>query len=106
MTPLNFNFWPIDSQLTEAFPSVTGASTPITPGKQRLGLYLRGVCGLDLLAPDLKTRGRSRLKGWHGGAAKHSDGVRSSGGRGGGGRGLGRWSLAVRERSSTVTGGR
>ena len=46
------------------------------------------------------------LKGWPGGAAKHGGGVRSRGGRGGGGRGLGRWSLAVRERSSTVTGGR
>ena len=38
----------------EAFPGVTGASTPITPGKQRLGVYLRGVCGLELLAPDLE----------------------------------------------------
>ena len=49
---------------------------------------------------------RPGLKGWPGGAAKHDDGVRSMGGRGGGGRGLGRWSLAVRERSSTVTGWR
>ena len=48
----------------EAFPGVTGASTPITPGKQRLGVYLRGVCGLDLLAPDLETGGRPGLKGW------------------------------------------
>ena len=54
VTPLNFNFWPVDSQLTEAFPGVTGASTPITPGKQHLGVYLRGVCGLELLAPDLE----------------------------------------------------
>ena len=38
----------------EAFPGVTGASTPITPGKQCLGVYLRGVCGLELLAPDLE----------------------------------------------------
>ena len=51
---MNFNFWPVESQLTEAFPGVTGASTPITPGKQRLGVYLRGVCGLELLAPDLE----------------------------------------------------
>ena len=50
--------------------------------------------------------GRPGLKGWPGGTAKHGGGVRSRGGRGGGGRGLGRWSLAVRERSSTVTGGR
>ena len=50
--------------------------------------------------------GRSGLNGWPGGAAKHGSGVRSMGGRGGGGRGLGRWSLAVRERSSIVTGGR
>ena len=38
----------------EAFPGVTDASMPITPGKQRLGVYLRGVCGLELLAPDLE----------------------------------------------------
>ena len=50
--------------------------------------------------------GRPGLKGWLGGAAKHDGGVRSMGGRGGGGTGLGRWSLAVRERLSTVTGGR
>ena len=54
--PLNFNFWPVDSQLTEALPDVTGTSTPITPGKQRLGVYLRGMCGLELLAPDLEVR--------------------------------------------------
>ncbi|XBI77718.1 hypothetical protein VPH35_087541 [Triticum aestivum] len=42
-----------DSQLTEAFPGVAGASTTIMPGKQRLGVYLRGVCNLELLAPDL-----------------------------------------------------
>ena len=54
VAPLNFNFWPVDSQLTEAFPGVTGTSTPITLGKQRLGVYLRGVCGLELLAPDLE----------------------------------------------------
>ena len=54
VAPLNFNFWTVDSQLTEAFPGVTCASTPITPGKQRLGVYLRGVCGLELLAPDLE----------------------------------------------------
>ena len=54
VAPLNFNFWLVDSQLTEALPSVTGASMPITPGKQRLGVYLRGVCGLELLAPDLE----------------------------------------------------
>ena len=44
----------VDSQLTEAFPGVTGASPPITPGKQRLGVYLRGVLGLELLAPNLE----------------------------------------------------
>ena len=44
----------------EAFPGVTGASTPITPGKQRLGVYLRGVCGLELLAPDLEVDRDSR----------------------------------------------
>ena len=54
VAPLNFNSWLVDSQLTEAFSGVTGASTPITPGKQRLGVYLRGVCGLELLAPDLE----------------------------------------------------
>ena len=53
-----------------------------------------------------RSGGRTGLKGWPGGAAKHGGGVRSMGGRGGGGRGLGRWSLAVRERSSIVTGGR
>ena len=57
VAPLNFNFLPLDSQLTEAFPDVTGASTPITPGKQRLGVYLRGMCGLELLAPDLEVGG-------------------------------------------------
>ena len=51
---MNFNFWLVDSQLTEAFPGVTGASPPITPGKQRLSVYLRGVWGLELLAPDLE----------------------------------------------------
>ena len=64
------------------------------------------MCSLDLLAPELEIGGRPGLKGWLGGAAKHGGGVRSMGGRGGGGKGLGRWSLAVRERSSTVTGGR
>ena len=54
VAPLNFNFWLTDSQLTETFPGVTGASTPITPGKQRLDVYHRGVCGLELLAPDLE----------------------------------------------------
>ena len=38
----------------EAFPDIIGASTLITPGKQRLGVYLRGVWGLELLAPDLE----------------------------------------------------
>ena len=57
-------------------------------------------------ATGARSGGRPGLKGCHGGAAKHGSGVRSRGGRGGGGRGLGRWSLAVRERSSTVTGGR
>ena len=51
---MNFNFWPLDSQLTEAFPGVTGASMTIMPGKQRLGVYLRGMWGLELLAPDLE----------------------------------------------------
>ena len=37
----------------EAFPD-TGASPHITQGKQRLGVYLRGVCGLELLVPDLE----------------------------------------------------
>ena len=46
----------------EAFPGVTGASTHITPGKQRLGVYLRGVCGLELLAPDLEV-GRDQRDG-------------------------------------------
>ena len=49
-----FNSWSVDSQLTEAFPGVTGASPPIAPGKQRLGVYVRGVWGLELLAPDLE----------------------------------------------------
>ena len=57
-------------------------------------------------ATGARSGGRPGLKGWPRGAAKHGGGVRSMGGRGGGGRGLGRWSLAVRERSSTVTGGR
>ena len=57
-------------------------------------------------ATGARSGGRPGLKGWPGGAAKHGGGVRSMGGWGGGGRGLGRWSLAVRERSSTVTGGR
>ena len=57
-------------------------------------------------ATGARSGGRPGLKGWPGGTAKHGGGVRSMGGRGGGGRGLGRWSLAVRERSSTVTGGR
>ena len=57
-------------------------------------------------ATGAQSRGRLGLKGWPGGTAKHGGGVRSRGGRGGGGRGLGRWSLAVRERSSTVIGGR
>ena len=35
---------------------------PITPGKQRLGVYLRGVCGLELLAPDLEV-GRDERDG-------------------------------------------
>ena len=52
--PLNFNSWSVDSQLTEAFPGVTGASPPITLGKQRLCIYLRDVWGLELLAPDLE----------------------------------------------------
>ena len=57
-------------------------------------------------ATGARSKGRPGLKGWTGGAAKHDGGVRSRGGRGGGGRGLGWWSLAVQERSSTVTGGR
>jgi hypothetical protein len=57
-------------------------------------------------ATGARSRGPPGLKGWHGGAAKHGGGVRSMGRRGGAGTGLGRWSLAVRERSSTVTGGR
>ena len=57
-------------------------------------------------ATGARSAGRSVLKGWPRGAAKHGGGVRSRGGQGGGGRGLDRWSLAVRERSSTVTGGR
>ena len=41
----------------------------ITPGKQRLGVYLRGVCGLELLAPDLevgrdKRDGLGRCQAW------------------------------------------
>ena len=63
----------------EAFPGVTGASTPITPGKQRLGVYLRGVYGLEL--PGARSGGRPGLKGWPGGAAKHGGGVRSREGR-------------------------
>ena len=51
---MNFNSWSVDSQLTEAFPDVTGTSPPITPGKQRFGVYLRGVWGLELLVPDLE----------------------------------------------------
>src|SRR3990170_2435021 len=31
---LDFNSWSVDSQLKEAFPGVTDASLPITPGKQ------------------------------------------------------------------------
>ena len=54
VAPLDFNSWSVDSQLTEAFPGVTGASPPITPGKQRLSVYLRAVWGLELLAPDLE----------------------------------------------------
>ena len=38
----------------EAFPGITGASPPITLGKQRLSVYLRGVWVLELLAPDLE----------------------------------------------------
>ena len=56
-------------------------------------------------ATGARSGGRLGLKGWPGGAAKHDGGVRSMGGRGGGGRGQGRWSLAVREISSTMTGG-
>ena len=52
--PLEFNSLSVDSKLKEAFPSATGASPPITSGKQRLGVYLRGVWGLELLAPDLE----------------------------------------------------
>ena len=52
--PLDFNSWSVDSQLTEAFPGVTGASPPITPGKQHLSVYLRGMWGLELLALDLE----------------------------------------------------
>ena len=54
VAPLDFNSWSVDSLLMEAFSGVTGASPPITPGKQRLGVYLRGVWGLELLAPDLE----------------------------------------------------
>ena len=53
-SPRGFQFRVSRTTITEAFPSVTGTSTPITPGKQRLGVYLRGVCGLELLAPDLE----------------------------------------------------
>ena len=90
--------------MKEAFPGIRGASPPIMPGKQRLGVYLRGVWGLG--AAGARSGGRPGLKGWSGGTAKHGGRVRSRGGRGSGGRVLGRWSLAVRERSSTVTGGR
>ena len=58
------------------------------------------------IATGARSGRRSGLKGWPGGAAKHDGGVRSRGGRDSGGRDLGRWWLAVRERSSTVTGGR
>ena len=54
VAPLDFNSWSVDSQLTGAFPGVTDASPPITPGKQRLDVYLRGVWGLELLVPDLE----------------------------------------------------
>ena len=57
VAPLNFNSWSVDSQLTEAFPGITDASPPIKPGKPRLGVYLRGVWGLELLAPDLDVGG-------------------------------------------------
>ena len=57
-------------------------------------------------AAGARSGGRTGLKGWLGGAAKHGGGVRSMGGWGGEGTGLGRWSLAVPKRSSTVTGRR
>ena len=52
--PPDFNSWSVDSQLMEAVPSIIGASPPITLGKQRLAIYLRGVWGLEMLAPDLE----------------------------------------------------
>ena len=60
--PLDFNSWLVDSQLKEAFPSVTGASLPIMSGKQRLGVYLRGVWGLG--AAGARSGGQPGLKGW------------------------------------------
>src|SRR3954463_11748862 len=78
--PLDFNSWSVDSQLKEAFPSVTHASLPITPGKQCLCVYLRGVWGLG--ATGARSGGQSGLKGWPGGTAKHGGGMRSRGGQG------------------------
>ena len=44
------------------------------PGKQCLGVYLRGVWGLG--AAGARSGGQPGLKGWPGGAAKPVGGVR------------------------------